>query len=107
MENEPPDTSADQRYDKATWMKKRVECIQAAYLVCSLQKREGSVEAQGRVRRYRHATLVMVRIEFLSANLADKNSWRETSGLNRPRTATCGWRAPPSHGGASLSLRRN
>ncbi|KAE8154120.1 hypothetical protein BDV25DRAFT_136266 [Aspergillus avenaceus] len=38
--------------------KKRVECIQMTYLVCSLQKREGSVEAQTRIRRYRHATLV-------------------------------------------------
>lgn len=40
--------------------KKRLECIQTAYLVCSLQKREGSVEAQGRVRRYRHAMMVSV-----------------------------------------------
>ncbi|KAE8396314.1 hypothetical protein BDV23DRAFT_177855 [Aspergillus alliaceus] len=40
------------------WKKRRVECIQMAYLVCSLQKREGSVEAQTRIRRYRHATLV-------------------------------------------------
>lgn len=40
--------------------KRRLECIQTAYLVCSLQKREGSVEAQGRVRRYRHAMMVTV-----------------------------------------------
>ena len=40
--------------------KSRLECIQTAYLVCSLQKREGSVEAQGRVRRYRHAMMVTV-----------------------------------------------
>ncbi|GFG07768.1 hypothetical protein IFM61392_05026 [Aspergillus lentulus] len=60
MEKETSDTSSGQLYDKAEWMKKRVECIQSAYLVCSLQKREGSVEAQGRVRRYRHAALVML-----------------------------------------------
>ena len=40
--------------------KSRLECIQTAYLVCSLQKREGSFEAQGRVRRYRHAMMVTV-----------------------------------------------
>ncbi|KAL2826448.1 hypothetical protein BDW59DRAFT_160968 [Aspergillus cavernicola] len=40
--------------------KKRLECIQTAYLVCSLQKREGSAEARTRVRRYRHATMVML-----------------------------------------------
>lgn len=40
--------------------KKRLECIQTTYLVCSLQKREGSTEARDRVRRYRHATMVMV-----------------------------------------------
>lgn len=45
--------------DKKKW-KSRLECIQTAYLVCSLQKREGSVEAQGRVRRYRHAMMVTV-----------------------------------------------
>ncbi|KAF7586907.1 hypothetical protein BBP40_008037 [Aspergillus hancockii] len=40
------------------WKKKRVECMQMTYLVCSLQKREGSTEAQTRIRRYRHATMV-------------------------------------------------
>ncbi|KAL4953058.1 hypothetical protein BDW69DRAFT_200377 [Aspergillus filifer] len=38
--------------------KKRLERLQATYLVCSLQKREGSLEAKARVRRYRHATMV-------------------------------------------------
>ncbi|GIK00364.1 hypothetical protein Aspvir_004387 [Aspergillus viridinutans] len=60
MERETSDTSTGPLHNNAEWMKKRVECIQAAYLVCSLQKREGSVEAQGRMRRYRHATLVML-----------------------------------------------
>lgn len=45
--------------DEKKW-KSRLECIQTAYLVCSLQKREGSLEAQGRVRRYRHAMMVTV-----------------------------------------------
>lgn len=40
--------------------KERLQCIQTAYLVCSLQKREGSIEAQSRVRRYRHAMMVSV-----------------------------------------------
>ncbi|OJJ85407.1 transcription factor domain-containing protein [Aspergillus glaucus CBS 516.65] len=44
--------------------KKRLECIQTAYLVCSLQKREGSAEAQGRVRRYRHAMMVSLAREI-------------------------------------------
>ncbi|KAF4256119.1 hypothetical protein CNMCM8812_007317 [Aspergillus fumigatus] len=34
MENEPPDTSADQRYDKATWMKKRVEWTREEVSTC-------------------------------------------------------------------------
>jgi hypothetical protein len=37
-----------------------VQCMQAAYLVSSLQKREGSVEAQARIRRHRHASMVTV-----------------------------------------------
>ncbi|GIJ85676.1 hypothetical protein Asppvi_004537 [Aspergillus pseudoviridinutans] len=59
-DRETSDTSTGLLHNTAELMKKRVECIQAAYLVCSLQKREGSVEAQGRIRRYRHATLVML-----------------------------------------------
>jgi hypothetical protein len=52
------------------WQKKRVECMQMTYLVCSLQKREGSMEAQTRIRRYRHATMVTVslRLSALSAS---------------------------------------
>ncbi|GFG20637.1 hypothetical protein IFM61606_00685 [Aspergillus udagawae] len=60
MERETSDTSTGPLHNNAEGMKKRVECIQAAYLVCSLQKREGSVEAQGRMRRHRHATLVVL-----------------------------------------------
>lgn len=37
-----------------------VQSLQAAYLVCSLQKREGTAEAQARIRRYRHASMVTV-----------------------------------------------
>lgn len=54
-------TGAEHSPKTGDWKwKKRLECIQTAYLVCSLQKREGSVEAQGRVRRYRHAMMVSV-----------------------------------------------
>ncbi|KAJ5777028.1 hypothetical protein N7520_000274 [Penicillium odoratum] len=38
--------------------KEKTQYIQAAYLVSTLQKREGSVEAQARIRRYRHASMV-------------------------------------------------
>ncbi|KAJ5524265.1 hypothetical protein N7513_009384 [Penicillium frequentans] len=38
--------------------KEKTQCIQAAYLVSSLQKREGSIDAQARIRRYRHASMV-------------------------------------------------
>ncbi|KAJ5664999.1 uncharacterized protein N7477_007447 [Penicillium maclennaniae] len=38
--------------------KDMVQCMQASYLVCSLQKREGSLEAQARIRRYRHTSMV-------------------------------------------------
>lgn len=40
----------------------RLECIQMTYLVCSLQKREGSMDAQARIRRHRHAAMVTVSI---------------------------------------------
>ncbi|KAJ5775461.1 uncharacterized protein N7511_000472 [Penicillium nucicola] len=40
------------------WKKKRLQIIQAGYLVCSLQKREGPKDAQARIRRYRHASMV-------------------------------------------------
>jgi hypothetical protein len=42
------------------WKKERLQSMQAGYLVCSLQKREGSGEAQARIRRYRHASMVTV-----------------------------------------------
>ena len=45
--------------------KERIQLIQAAYLVSSLQKREGSEEAQGRMRRYRHTSMVAVSSTFL------------------------------------------
>ncbi|KAJ5303989.1 uncharacterized protein N7443_003649 [Penicillium atrosanguineum] len=35
-----------------------IQCMQASYLVCSLQKREGNLEAQARIRRHRHASMV-------------------------------------------------
>ncbi|KAE8373610.1 hypothetical protein BDV26DRAFT_62176 [Aspergillus bertholletiae] len=44
--------------EQTEWKKRRVECLQMTYLVCSLQKREGSIEAQTRIRRYRHAMMV-------------------------------------------------
>ncbi|KAE8312286.1 hypothetical protein BDV41DRAFT_307162 [Aspergillus transmontanensis] len=54
------------------WKKRRVECLQMTYLVCSLQKREGSIEAQTRSRRYRHAMMVtLVRDIGLSASHRD------------------------------------
>lgn len=40
--------------------KEKTQCVQAAYLVSSLQKREGSIDAQARIRRYRHASMVAV-----------------------------------------------
>ena len=42
------------------WKKRLVECLQMTYLICSLQKREGSIKAQTRSRRYRHAMMVTV-----------------------------------------------
>jgi hypothetical protein len=42
------------------WRRERLQRIQAGYLVCSLQKREGQKEAQARIRRYRHASMVTV-----------------------------------------------
>ncbi|KAJ6110668.1 hypothetical protein N7486_002903 [Penicillium sp. IBT 16267x] len=44
--------------NRAHSKKENTQCIQAAYLVSSLQKREGSVDAQARIRRYRHASMV-------------------------------------------------
>jgi hypothetical protein len=48
------------RSNNPKWKKERLQRIQAGYLVCSLQKREGPVEAQARIRRYRHASMVTV-----------------------------------------------
>ncbi|KAE8368572.1 hypothetical protein BDV27DRAFT_40370 [Aspergillus caelatus] len=54
------------------WKKRRVECLQMTYLICSLQKREGSINAQARSRRYRHAMMVtLVRDIGLSASHRD------------------------------------
>lgn len=50
------DTPTNRVYSK----KEKTQCIQAAYLVSSLQKREGSIDAQARIRRYRHASMVAV-----------------------------------------------
>ncbi|KAJ5919743.1 hypothetical protein N7454_009578, partial [Penicillium verhagenii] len=47
-------TPADKEHSK----KEKTQCIQAAYLVITLQKREGSVDAQERIRRYRHTSMV-------------------------------------------------
>ena len=46
--------------DNPDQKKEIVQCLQAAYLVSSLQKREGSSEAQARIRRHRHASMVTV-----------------------------------------------
>jgi hypothetical protein len=48
------------RSNDSKWKKERLQSIQAGYLVCSLQKREGPGEAQARIRRYRHASMVTV-----------------------------------------------
>ncbi|KAL2812595.1 hypothetical protein BJX63DRAFT_240655 [Aspergillus granulosus] len=53
--------------------KKRLECVQTAYLVCSLQKREGDGEARARVRRYRHATMVMLARDIGLATASHRN----------------------------------
>lgn len=50
------ETPTNRGYSK----KEKTQCIQAAYLVSSLQKREGSIDAQARIRRYRHASMVAV-----------------------------------------------
>jgi hypothetical protein len=50
--------------DTNVCMKEKLQCLQASYLVCSLQKREGTVEAQARSRRHRHASMVAVRYKF-------------------------------------------
>jgi hypothetical protein len=53
------ETTANQATDIS--MKEKLQYLQASYLVCSLQKREGSAEAQARSRRHRHASMVAVR----------------------------------------------
>ncbi|KAL4792393.1 hypothetical protein BDV19DRAFT_400610 [Aspergillus venezuelensis] len=53
--------------------KKHLERLQAAYLVCSLQKREGSLEAKARIRRYRHATMVTLARDIGIASASHRN----------------------------------
>ena len=54
------DTPAEETGEPKTASMDPLERLQSTYLVCSLQKREGSLEARARVRRYRHATMVTV-----------------------------------------------
>ena len=61
--------------DDSTWRKERLQSIQAGYLICSLQKREGPAEAQARIRRYRHASMVTVSSVLFRLYLIDSNSW--------------------------------
>lgn len=49
-----------QKHPDTTDSKDWLQCIQAGYLICSLQKREGSGATQARIRRYRHASMVTV-----------------------------------------------
>lgn len=56
-----------------------VQSIQAAYVVCSLQKREGTAEAQARIRRYRHASMVTVSHCRIFQILANTASWQGKS----------------------------
>ncbi|KAL4967563.1 transcription factor domain-containing protein [Aspergillus stella-maris] len=53
--------------------KKCLERLQATYLVCSLQKREGSLEAKTRIRRYRHATMVTLARDIGIASASHHN----------------------------------
>ncbi|KAE8132124.1 hypothetical protein BDV38DRAFT_288052 [Aspergillus pseudotamarii] len=55
------------------WKKRRVECLQMTYLICSLQKREGSIKAQTRSRRYRHT--MMVTVSLLMSVLSLYRGW--------------------------------
>lgn len=41
--------------------KERLQCLQASYLACSLLKREGSADAQARVKLYRYSSMIAVR----------------------------------------------
>ncbi|KAJ5089197.1 hypothetical protein N7532_007881 [Penicillium argentinense] len=69
--------------------KEIVQCIQAAYLVSSLQKREGSAEAQARIRRHRHASMVALARHIgprkashrhLELNKASNTWWQQFAG---------------------------
>ncbi|KAJ5619162.1 hypothetical protein N7510_003146 [Penicillium lagena] len=65
--------SHSQGYDDIVWKKEMLQSIQAAYLVSSLQKREGSVEAQARIRRYRHASMVALARHIGPGNASHRN----------------------------------
>lgn len=70
--------------------REKIQCMQASYLVCSLQKREGSLEAQARIRRHRHASMVAVSILLScylfvrSLNAAGKDHWAQNSITPEP-----------------------
>ncbi|KAJ5688988.1 hypothetical protein N7462_003380 [Penicillium macrosclerotiorum] len=59
--------------------KERVQYIQASYLVCSLQKREGTEEAQARMRRFRHVSMVA-----LARRIGPKAASHRHLGLQKP-----------------------
>lgn len=74
--------------DQPGQRKEIVQCMQAAYLVSSLQKREGSVEAQARMRRHRHASMVTVsRVVHLDKPefQITYDSWRDILGRQKLR----------------------
>ncbi|PLB53628.1 hypothetical protein P170DRAFT_396143 [Aspergillus steynii IBT 23096] len=67
---------------KTRWTKGHLECIQMTYLVCSLQKREGSTDAQTRIRRYRHAAMVT-----LARTIGLRSATHRDLNLDRPSDA--------------------
>ncbi|KAJ5833585.1 hypothetical protein N7474_001896 [Penicillium riverlandense] len=74
--------SHSQGYDDISWKKEMLQCIQAAYLVCSLQKREGSAEAQARIRRYRHASMVTLARNIGPGNASHRNLRLDEASLS-------------------------
>ncbi|KAJ5350412.1 hypothetical protein N7541_008139 [Penicillium brevicompactum] len=57
----------------ATHNKEWLQGIQAGYLICSLQKREGPGATQARIRRYRHASMVTLARQMGMATASHKS----------------------------------
>lgn len=70
--------------------RRRLQALQASFMVCLYQNWEGTDAAKRRIRRHRYSTIVAVRAILLSSRYIAHLFYRshETLGFQRPGTST-------------------